>query len=137
MPTITITCDTQPLQRAMEQFIFATENTEEVCKNYVRNGIELGVGLAQIYAPVDEGVLRDSIHMEENGNTFSIVADAVNKYGQPYAVYPEMGTVYQDAQPYVSRAGEEILPEIIAGIKGELAQMFQRSAVQTSVSFTK
>jgi hypothetical protein len=42
-------------------------------------------------APVLTGRLRDSIHVEEVDNGYSVVADAEDDQGRPYAVYVEYG----------------------------------------------
>lgn len=56
-------------------------------------------GIAQTYAPVRTGALRDSIHTEQSGPmSFNLVAD-IN-----YAVYVEYGTVRMLARPFLRPA---------------------------------
>lgn len=97
----------------------------EVCNNYLALGMELAEGLAQLYAPVDTGALRDEIHREQvSDNAIALVSNPVNKQGQTYGAFPEFGTSKQPEQPHMRPAVEEAVVEIMAGIKGELMKKF-------------
>lgn len=63
-----------------------------------REGAEIVKDEAQAIAPVDTGELRDSIHVEEDGDNASVVADA------PHAVFVEYGTYKMSAQPFMAPA---------------------------------
>lgn len=53
---------------------------------------------ARTYVPVDTGALRDSIDYDITDRSVLLHAD------MPYAAYVELGTQYQDAQPYLQPA---------------------------------
>jgi HK97 gp10 family phage protein len=57
--------------------------------------------VARQLAPVDTGAMRDSIYVEQKGETRFTVG-----VKESYATYVEHGTVYQDAQPFLRPAFE-------------------------------
>ena len=84
-------------------------------------------GLAQVYAPVDTGSLRDSIRVERGGiemNWREVLIRAGGYVINPetgklvdYAKYQEFGTKYVSAQYFLTRAVEEVEPTIAGMIK--------------------
>lgn len=60
------------------------------------------VGLAQVKAPVDTGALKNSIDADVQGLSFEVGS------GIEYAVYQELGTSEQPAQPYLAPAFDEV-----------------------------
>lgn len=59
---------------------------------------------AKTAAPVDTGMLRNSIHTQILDETTAMVA-----VGAEYGVYVEFGTRYQAAQPYFIPAVEQVV----------------------------
>lgn len=98
----------------------------EICRNYLKQGMEMAEGLAQIYVPVDKGILRDSIHLEESNGGFSLVANAVNSQGEEYAKFPEFGTSKQIPQPFIRPAVDEAVEYITEGVSNAIANLFTK-----------
>lgn len=71
---------------------------------------------AKLYAPVDTGRLRSSIHAEIAPNGLSAVVNA----GTSYAVFVELGTRYQRAQPFMFPAYEKNRAAFVANLKANL-----------------
>lgn len=69
----------------------ALEHSEGV-KDALREKAEQGAEVAKSIAPVLTGAFRDSIHVEEQGKGYSIVADSVDEQGNPDAAFIEFGT---------------------------------------------
>jgi HK97 gp10 family phage protein len=97
---------------------------------------ELIKGLAQVYAPVDTGSLRDSIRIERGGEGKGWRQVKVRAGGYvtnpdtgrivDYAPYQEFGTRYIYGQLYLTRAVEEVQPTIAAMIKAGVAEKVER-----------
>lgn len=66
---------------------------------------------AKQVVPVDTGALKNSITTETNGLQATVSA------GQEYAVYVEMGTRFQSAQPYMTPAAEVVRPAFIEAMR--------------------
>jgi len=62
---------------------------------------EAAVGHAKDIVPVDTGALRDSINYSLSDRAVILHAD------EEYAAYVELGTMYQNAQPYLRPAVED------------------------------
>lgn len=74
-------------------------------KPATRRAAELIAPDARRAAPVDTGKLAASIHVEDGaGDSSLVVANPRGDDGRAYAVYPELGTRYQAAQPYLRPA---------------------------------
>lgn len=66
-------------------------------------------GIAKELCPVDTGRLSTSIRgfaQQESGEVVGYVGSDVE-----YAIYPEFGTAYQDPQPYLRPAVEQVLAD--------------------------
>lgn len=71
----------------------------------------IGESLAKKNAPVDTGTLRASI----KGSVEKMMA-AVKlriEVGVKYGAYPEFGTIYQEAQPYLRPALQKLAPIVV------------------------
>lgn len=71
----------------------------------------IGEGLAKKNAPVDTGTLRAAI----KGSVEKMMA-AVKlriEVGVEYGVFPEFGTIYQEAQPYLRPALQKLAPIVV------------------------
>lgn len=73
--------------------------------------------------PVDTGVLRASIKAEPVDDGAVIIAPHTD-----YAAFPEFGTVYQAAQPYMRPAYDENVPQIRGSIIAELIRLIKAAA---------
>lgn len=77
----------------------------EVAKYLTKLGIS-AVGIASNLCPVDTGLLQSTITYylgrDENGDLAAYVGSPLY-----YAIYPEMGTIYQAAQPYLRPAADQ------------------------------
>lgn len=73
--------------------------------------VEAGVQLAQRYAPVDTGTLRDSI----SGSIERMMEAVVLRLevGVDYGIHQEFGTIYHDAQPYLRPALRDLEPQVV------------------------
>ena len=88
---------------------------------------ELMRDLANIYAPVETGALRDSIRVERGGEGMHWRLVRVRAGGYmtnpktgkrvDYAKHQEFGTKHMSAQPYMQPAFEEVYPTIAAMIQ--------------------
>jgi hypothetical protein len=81
-----------------------SEAEEEVVKPIVQNGVGKMEETAKGICPVDTGTLQKSIHIEGEYPYMTLVADAVNKYGDGYARFVEEGTWKQEGQHYMHYA---------------------------------
>jgi len=81
-----------------------SKNTDlsAVRKVVAQNGAELQ-GKAQRKAPVDTGTLKRSIGLELSNGGMTATSEAEAEYGP----YPEYGTRFQEAQPYMKPAFNE------------------------------
>jgi len=83
-------------------------------------------GLAQVYAPVDTGSLRDSIRVERGGETLNWRQVSVRAGG--YITNPKTGklvnyaVIVEQKQPYMRPALEEVKPTIAEMIKANVVQ---------------
>ena len=69
-------------------------------------------GIAQELCPVDTGNLRTHIRwavQSEDSGIVGYIGSDVN-----YAIYPEMGTMYQEPQPYLRPAVAQVVEESTA-----------------------
>ena len=86
----------------------------------------LMAGLAQVYAPVDTGSLRDSIRVERGGEGLHWRQVKVRAGG--YIVNPKSGrlvnyaAVVEQRQPYMRPAYEEVRPVIAEMIKASVVE---------------
>lgn len=62
-------------------------------------------------APWDTGRHAESIHGEGSFPSYSIIADAINDYGQYYSAYVEFGTSKMPARPHIIPAANEVTDE--------------------------
>jgi HK97 gp10 family phage protein len=104
------------------------DHAEEVLLNQAH----LIAALAQVYAPVDTGSLRDSIRVERGGKELrwrQITVRAGGYVTNPrtgkkvdYAGYQEFGTRYFYGKFYLTRAVEEVKPIIELMLKSGLVE---------------
>jgi hypothetical protein len=120
-----IRVDTREVEEYLRNTIQNLQDLPTVCRDNLLRGMTLAQGLAQIYTPVETGRLRDSIHLEMDGEGVALVADAQNEYGQYYGVYPEYG-IGQPAQPYLRPAVSQGIQEIITSLGTDIKDMFRR-----------
>jgi HK97 gp10 family phage protein len=133
-----IKVDSVELQEYINKVIEELGHAPEITQKQLEKGMELAKSLAQLYAPVDTGRLRDNIHLEKSSeNAIAIVANPRNLYGKAYAAYPEHGTSLQDEQSYIRLALKEVLPEMITGTVNEFLKVFEKKFVSSGGKITK
>lgn len=77
---------------------------------------ERAAEIARQNAPVLTGALRDSIHVEPDGlGGFDVVTDT------GYGIFPEIGTAYMPAEPYLAPALVQAMDEMGPLIAAEMA----------------
>jgi HK97 gp10 family phage protein len=96
---------------------------------------ELIKGLAQIYAPVETGSLRDSIRIERGGEGKGWRQVRIRAGGYVinpktgklvnYAGFQEFGTRYIPPKYFITMAMEEVRPTIAAMIREEVVQKIE------------
>jgi hypothetical protein len=92
------------------------EQMLDYAKEVLLDQARLMVGLAQVYAPVDTGALRDSIRVEVGGEGAGWRQVSVRAGG--YIMNPKTGRLVDYAgivemrQPYMAPAWEEVAPTI-------------------------
>ena len=91
MSEMSIEIDSSGAIARLNEFMQNFMQVNTVLEEDVLDGVELMVDTAKILAPVDKGVLRDSIHYEGQFPDYSIVVDAQNEAGQFYGYYVEWG----------------------------------------------
>jgi hypothetical protein len=106
------------------------ETMEEAAYEVLLNQAHLIVGLAQVYAPVDTGSLRDSIRVERGGKGLRWREVRVRAGGYilnpntgrfvDYAKFQEEGTRYLKGKWYLKDAFEEVTGEIPQRLKSEV-----------------
>ncbi len=116
--SISIRVDTSTVMQYLDQVIGNLELVGEVSRDNLIRGMNLALGLAQIYTPVDTGRLRDNLHLTEEGDGIALVADPINEYGQSYARYVE------DKTGFMAQALEEGIDEIVNGVELSITNMF-------------
>jgi len=122
---IRITVDRTDLDKYLEKVVQGVNMTPDATDNILTQVMNIAQGLAQVYAPVSTGVLRDNIHLEKKKkNVIELVSNPVNEYGKFYAIYPEYG-FGQTAQSYIGKAIDEIYPELIANLRNEVTKLFE------------
>jgi len=92
-----------------------------VAASMERMGIQ-AEGIAKVYCPVDTGALSTSItHVTEQDESGQICGYVGSD--KDYAIYPEFGTEYQVAQPYLRPAVDEVVSSggDLAGAAGWLS----------------
>lgn len=135
--SFSVRVDSQEVQEYINSVSSAMLNMSAITRQQLEKSMQMAKDLAQIYAPVDSGKLRDNIHLESKSeNSITIVADPVNIYGQSYAAFPEYGTVKQPEQSYIRIALEESLVEMITGTVYELSKMFIKRAGEEGINIT-
>ena len=88
--------------------------------------------LAAVYVPVNTGSLRDSIRVERGGEGLNwrevrvraggYVTNPETGHLVDYAIYQEEGTRYISGQHFLSRAVEEVKPQIAEMIKVKVVE---------------
>lgn len=78
------------------------------------------VEVAQNYAPVDTGALRDDIAFRPAEESGTRITGRWGNWDVPYAIFQEEGTVSIPAKHYLRRAMEEEYPHTAARIKAHL-----------------
>lgn len=95
-----------------------TSQTLDQLHNAVARALEIIGGQAETYAkmlcPVDTGRLRNSIAHTADGK-YAYIGSNVE-----YAPYVELGTIKQQAQPYLRPAAQDHMPQYKAIIQAEL-----------------
>ncbi len=84
------------------------------------------VGLAQVYAPVDTGALRDSVRVERGGQgqhfrTVSVRAGGYSVNSQTRRIV-DYARVVEGKQPFLKPAVEEVKPTIADMIKAGVVE---------------
>lgn len=79
-----------------------------------KTALDLQAG-AQDRAPVDTGYLRGSIRAHRVGKAHWRVT-----VGADYGIYPELGTRYMAARPYLAPAARAVRQQFINALKGGL-----------------
>ena len=123
--SVKITVDSRQATEFLNNKILAIQQFPKITRDELERGMNLALGLSQIYVPVSEGVLRDSIHLEEKEGGISIVADARNKYGDAYGIFPEEGWS-QPQQAYLKPAVDEAISEMLWQVQEQVVGMFQK-----------
>lgn len=104
---------------------YAAKVTGEQLKTAVHAGLLLVEGDAKILAPVDEGVLRQSITSESQA-TGPHAAEGRTGTNVEYGPYQEFGTIHMAPQPFLRPAWDQnaaaVLNEVINTIKGFLGE---------------
>ena len=98
---------------------------------------ELIKGLAQVYAPVDTGSLRDSIRVERGGigkgwrqvriRAGGYIVNPESGRLVDYAKYQEFGTKYISPRYYLTQAVEEVQPTIASMIQSHVINQIEAS----------
>ena len=102
------------------------EKMKEYALEVLMDQAHVIVGLAQIYAPVDTGSLRDSIRVERGGEGEHWARVRVRAGG--YITNPKTGrlvdyAVYvESTQPFLGPAVQEMVPVIKAMIEAHVAE---------------
>jgi HK97 gp10 family phage protein len=96
----------------------------------------LMVGLAQVYAPVDTGSLRDSVRVERGGEGKQWRQVRVRAGGYitnpetgklvNYSNFVEFGTSRMGAQPFMRPAWEEVKPTILDMLKNGVVERWDK-----------
>ena len=122
---VTIEVDASHAIARLEEWISKIAEAESVIEPHFTSGVEAMVALAQYYCPKGAtGNLATSIHYEGSYPDYVLVADAVNKYGQPYAAYVEYGTSKMMPQPFMWPAVYGVLPDMKATIMHSVRRFF-------------
>jgi len=79
----------------------AAYNLPRVAQEDLRDVADFIAARAKEYAPVRTGALRDSIHVEERGRGFAIIA---GNNQVDYAVFQEYGTIHHGPHPFMRPA---------------------------------
>lgn len=117
---IVITVDSSQVDSYVEKTLRNLELMPDYLARVLGKDMQIALGYAQIYAPVDKGKLRDNIHLELEGeNSIALVSNVINDYGAPYAIYNEA------RESYVRRAVDDMLPELVADLKGTVMDLFK------------
>lgn len=117
--SIRIRVDTREIHNYLSQVMTNLESLDDQAKYYLEEGMKLAEGLAQVYVAVDTGRLRDSIHLVDEGDGISLVADAVD---------PDSGFGYapkiETEQPFMMPAVLEALPLLTTEFLEQIKSMF-------------
>lgn len=84
------------------------KNTSEATEQIASDIVEI----AQENAPVQTGELRDSIHVEKDGNDHTVVV------GADHGAFVELGTSKMAAQPYLGPAVAKVRRNLAKYYKG-------------------
>lgn len=87
--------DTAKLDAILRNLGKNTSDTTEQIANDI-------AAIAKENAPVDTGELRDSVHVEKDGDNHAVVV------GVDYGAFVELGTSRMAAQPYLGPAAEKV-----------------------------
>ncbi len=82
-------------------------------RQVIQETVNEGVTVAQGFAPVDTGELRDEIHAEEESNLAASVVSSTD-----HSIFQELGTVKQSAQPYMIPMSEQMRSQFIERMNG-------------------
>jgi HK97 gp10 family phage protein len=90
---------TTGIQQVVDEFRGFNSRLQDAVRNTLGEATNQIVTIAQSYAPVRTGALRDSIHAEQTGPmSYGIAADV------EYATFVEYGTVRMLARPFMRPA---------------------------------
>ena len=101
----------------LDQILRNIENSTSVVETTADEMVDYMAIVAQEYCPVRTGQLQESIRVEGGFPSYSIVADATDKYGVEYGPFVEFGTSLQEAQPFLWPAINEGLAVYIPIIR--------------------
>lgn len=88
----------------MDQFPAAIKKVKAVARFHLNSAAKSTETIARELAPVDTGYMRDHIAQTKEATEEDL--QAVTESQADYSIYPEYGTVNQDAQPFMTPAFE-------------------------------
>ena len=122
--SVSIRMDASAAIKTLREVADKISTVEGVIETHSAPAMEDMAELAKYYCPVDTGRLRESIRMEGAFPHYTLIADAINQYGQPYAAYVEYGTSKMPAQPFMWPAvytiWEDLRPTLGGAIRRHL-----------------
>ena len=106
---------------------------DELVRYNLEQGMAMAEGFAQVYAPVVRGLYRDSIHIEDHGDSMTLVADVVDP-GSGFGYAPSVEEKYGTLHIAMSEAFPYIISGTVQDIRGIFVkeeQFMNRGKLQT------
>lgn len=82
-------------------------------RQVIQETVNEGVTVAQGFAPVDTGELRDEIHAEDEGDLAASVVSSTD-----HSIFQELGTRYQPGTAFMTPMSETMRPQFIDRMNG-------------------